>query len=133
MIARRSLLTVVMPLTTAVMACAALRALSGTGAPHVDRVVPDSVLLVPGAAVEVAIQGSGFAEGKPGRNTIRFGDATITDVAADDAGREIRFMIPQTMPARGDAAPAPLEGGRYALRVETNAGVSNAVTVRIDR
>ena len=122
---------VMMMATTLVAACSALR--GHTAAPHIDRVVPDSVLLAPGAVVEVVIHGSGFFAGSPGRNTIRFGETTITGVPADSAGREIRLAIPQVMPSRGDAAPAPLEGGRYALRVETDAGVSNAVNVRVDR
>lgn len=128
MIRRRLLAAIATPV---MVACAALR---GTpAAPHIDRVVPDSVLLAPGAVIEVVIQGSGFTAGKAGRNIIRFGDAKIADVPADDAGREIRLTIPQVMPSQGDAAPSPLESGRYTLRVENGAGVSNTVNLRIDR
>jgi hypothetical protein len=122
---------VLLATSTALAACTSLR--GGNSVPHIDRIVPDSVLLAPGAVVEVVIHGRGFSAGTPGRNVVRFGDATIRDVPADDAGREIRLTIPQVMPSRGDAAPFPLEGGRYALSVETDAGVSNSVNVRVDR
>ena len=126
---RRRLLA--MLATSLVAGCSAFR--GSPAAPHIDRVVPDSLLLAPGAVVEVVIHGSGFTGGTPGRNTIRFGDAEITGVPADDAGREIRLTIPQVMPSQGDAAPSPVESGRYTLRVENGAGVSNTVNLRIDR
>jgi hypothetical protein len=114
-----------------VVSCAALRGSSGT--PRIDRVVPDSVVMAPGAVIEIVIQGSGFAGGTPGRNTVRFGETAIANVPANDNGNEIRFTIPESVPSRGDAAPMPLESGRYALRVVTDAGESNAVNVRVDR
>jgi hypothetical protein len=101
--------------------------------PHIDTVRPDSVMLAPGAVVEVVIRGRGFEAGAPGRNTIQFGDATITNVPASADGTEIRLVIPERVPVRGDAAPLPLEAGRYDLRVQTSAGTSNRVAVRVDR
>ena len=101
--------------------------------PHIDTVRPDSVMLAPGAVVEVVIRGRGFEAGTPGRNTIQFGDATITNVPATADGKEIRLVIPDRVPVRGEAAPLPLEAGRYDLRVETSAGTSNRVSVRVDR
>jgi len=101
--------------------------------PHIDTVRPDSVMLAPGAVVEVVIRGRGFEAGTPGRNTIQFGDATITNVPASADGTEIRLVIPERVPVRGDAAPLPLEAGRYDLRVQTSAGTSNRVAVRVDR
>lgn len=112
-------------------ACGVVR--RAPAAPYVDSVRPDSVMLAPGAVVEVVVRGRGFAPGAPGRNTIQFGDATITDVPASADGREIRVVIPDRMPVRGDAAPLPLEAGRYDLRVQTSAGTSNGVSVRVDR
>jgi hypothetical protein len=101
--------------------------------PHIESVRPDSVMLAPGAVVEVVVRGRGFAPGTPGRNTIQFGDATITGVPASADGSEIHLVIPDRVPVRGDAAPLPLEAGRYSRRVKTSAGTSNDVSVRVDR
>jgi hypothetical protein len=101
--------------------------------PYIETVRPDSVMLAPGAVVEVVVRGRGFAPGTPGRNTIQFGDATITNVPASADGKEIHVMIPDRVALRGDAAPLPLEAGRYDLRVQTSAGTSNGVAVRVDR
>jgi hypothetical protein len=101
--------------------------------PYIETVRPDSVVLAPGAVAQVVVRGRGFAPGVPGRNTIRFGEARITNVPASDDGREIHVVIPDRVEGRGDAAPLPLEAGRYDLRVETSAGLSNAVAVRVDR
>jgi hypothetical protein len=90
----------------------------GAAEPFIEAVRPDSVMLVPGA---------------PGRNTIQFGDATITNVPASTDGTEIRLVIPDRVPLRGEAAPLPLEAGRYDLRVQTTSGTSNSVSVRVDR
>lgn len=101
--------------------------------PHIDTVRPDSVMLAPGAVVQVIIRGRGFEAGTPGRNTIQFGDATITNVPASADGTEIRLVIPDRVPLRGDAAPLPLDAGRYDLRVQTSVGTSNRVAVRVER
>lgn len=101
--------------------------------PYIETVRPDSVMLAPGAVVEVVVRGRGFAPGTPGRNTIQFAGATITNVPASADGKEIRVVIPDRVPVRGDAAPLPLEAGRYDLRVQTSAGTSNGVAVRVDR
>jgi hypothetical protein len=105
----------------------------GAAEPFIEAVRPDSVVLVPGAVVEVVVHGHGFAPGAPGRNTIQFGDATITNVPASTDGTEIRLVIPDRVPLRGEAAPLPLEAGRYDLRVQTTSGTSNSVSVRVDR
>jgi hypothetical protein len=101
--------------------------------PYIETVRPDSVMLAPGAVVEVVVRGRGFVPGTPGRNTIQLGEATITGVPASADGREIRVVIPDRVALGGDAAPLPLEAGRYNLRVRTSAGTSNAVAVRIER
>jgi len=120
--------------TTVVLAlCAACVIRHRPAEPYIETVRPDSVMLAPGAVVEVVVRGRGFAPGTPGRNTIQFGDATITNVPASADGREIHVMIPDRVPLRGDAAPLPLEAGRYDLRVQTSVGTSNGVTVRVDR
>lgn len=101
--------------------------------PHIDAVRPDSVMLADGAVVEVLVRGSGFEPGPPGRNTIEFGNVSIPDVPASADGREIRLVIPDRVPSGGEAAPLPLDAGRYDVRVRTSAGTSNAVSVRVGR
>ena len=101
--------------------------------PAIESLRPDSVFVAPGAVVEIVVQGHGFAPGKPGRNTVRFGTAKITDVPASDDGRVIRVVVPDRVPSGGEAAPLPLEAGRYDIRVETSAGTSNAMVVRVFR
>jgi hypothetical protein len=112
-------------------ACSAFR--QGSTAPHIDTIQPDSVMMPSGAVVEVLLRGHDFIPGTPGRNVVQFGELKISDVPASTDGKEIRLVIPERMPSRGDAAPSPLETGRYSIRVETANGVSNAVTVRVDR
>ena len=120
-------------ITVLILCTACAAAHRGSADPHIDAIRPDSVMLAPGAVVEVVVHGHGFTPGTPGRNTIRFGDATITDVPASSDGTEIRVMIPDRVPLRGEAAPLPLEAGRYDLRVQTTTGTSNSVSVRVDR
>ncbi len=99
----------------------------------IDSLRPDSVFVAPGAVVEIVVQGRGFAPGTPGQNTVRFGSVRLTNVPASDDGRVIRVVVPDRVPSGGDAAPLPLETGRYELRVETSAGTSNAMVVRVFR
>jgi hypothetical protein len=91
------------------------------------------VFVAQGAIVTVVVHGRGFAPGTPGHNTVRFGSMSISGVPASADGRELRLVIPDQMPSRGDAAPSPLEAGRYDMRIETSAGTSNAVSVKVDR
>src|SRR5690242_20678063 len=104
-------------ITVLILSAGCAAAHRGGAEPFIDGVRPDSVMLAPGAVVEVVVHGRGFAPGAPGHNTIQFGDATISDVPASSDGTEIRLMIPDRIPIRGDAAPLPLEAGRYNLRV----------------
>jgi len=113
------------------VACSPFR--HGTTAPRIDGIDPDSVTMTAGAVVEVMIRGRGFAPGPPGRNTVQFGELSLADVPASGDGRQIRFVLPDRMPLRGDAAPLPLEAGRYDIRVRTARGVSNAVAVKVSR
>jgi hypothetical protein len=111
--------------------CSAFRHRSSV--PEIERVQPDSVSLAMGAVVEVVIHGRGFTPGKPGRNTVQFGSVRVTDVPANDAGTEIRFVVPGVVPSGGEAAPLPLESGSYPVRIQTTIGSSNAVIVRVFR
>jgi hypothetical protein len=106
---------------------------SNSAAPTIESLRPDSVVVAPGAVVEIVLQGRGFVPGKPGRNTVRFGTVRLTDVPASDDGRVIRLVVPDRIPSGGDAAPLPLETGRYDIRVETAAGTSNTMVVRVFR
>jgi len=124
-------ITAMTALVALVAACNAMHRTSDEQ--YIDAVRPDSVMLAPGVVVEVVVSGRGFAPGTPGRNTIQLGETTITGVPASADGKEIRVVIPDRVPSRGDAAPLPLEAGRYNLRVQTAAGMSNAVAVRVDR
>ncbi|HEY6827489.1 MAG TPA: hypothetical protein VI259_11580 [Gemmatimonadaceae bacterium] len=106
---------------------------ANAASPTIDSLRPDSVFVAPGAVVEIVVQGHGFAPGTPGRNTVRFGAARLTNVPASDDGRVIRVVVPDRVPSGGEAAPLPLETGRYDIRVETPAGTSNAMVVRVFR
>ena len=113
-------------------ACGLFRRSNATS-PAIESLRPDSVFVAPGAVVEIVVQGHGFVPGTPGRNTVRFGTAKITNVPASDDGRVIRVVVPDRVPSGGEAAPLPLETGRYDIRVETSAGTSNAMVVRVFR
>jgi hypothetical protein len=113
------------------LACARLH--GGVAEPHIERIVPDSVVVQPGSVIQVVIRGNGFVAGTPGQNIVRFGEISIPDVPANDGGTEIRFVVPDRMPLRGDAAPAYIESGRYPVRVVNAAGASNVVNMRIGR
>jgi hypothetical protein len=106
---------------------------AGDGSPTIESLRPDSVFVAPGAVVEIVVQGRGFVPGTPGRNTVRFGTVKLTNVPASDDGRVIRVVVPEHVPSGGDAAPLPLESGRYDIRVETSSGTSNAMVVRVFR
>jgi hypothetical protein len=127
----------------AVAASECRRSSSGTGqpaaavdtanaAPAIDSVRPDSAIVPRGAVVEVTIRGHGFAPGQPGMNTIHFGTVTLTHVPANGAGTELRFVIPDAI-ATGEAPPIPLQTGTYVLRVATQRGLSNPMTIRVFR
>ena len=131
MIAPRRVASILSPMLVAA-ACGAFHR-SGASAPTIDALRPDSVFVAPGAVVEIIVQGRGFAPGTPGRNIVHFGTATLTNVPASDDGKEIRVVVPDRLPSGGDAAPLPLEAGRYDIRVETPAGASNSVVVRVFR
>ena len=101
--------------------------------PHLDQVRPDSVRLASGVITEVVLVGRGFEPGAPGRNTVLLGTHAVNDVPANADGTEIRFVIPDIVASGGEAPPAPLDAGSYAVRVRTRSGESNAATVRILR
>jgi hypothetical protein len=100
---------------------------------RIDRITPDSVVMAPGAVMEIVVRGRGFEPGTPGRNTIVFGTQTLTRVPANADGTEIRFVVPESMPVTGEAAPRPLEAGAYPVSVKTESGESNHAPLRVFR
>ena len=104
-----------------------------SGLPVIDSARPDSVSVPYAAVVEVTLFGSGFAPGKPGQNTVHFTSTALKQVPASSDGRQIVFAIPAVISRSAEAPPSALRPGSYAVSVETSAGTSNAVTVRVYR
>lgn len=101
--------------------------------PAIDSIRPDSVDVPYGGAVEVTIYGKGFAAGQPGRNTVHFGPAKLGAIRASDDGGRIAFTIPDQIDTGGEAPPSRLHSGSYDIGVETVAGLSNLVSIRVYR
>lgn len=101
--------------------------------PVIDSAHPDSVVVPYGSAVEVVLYGKGFVPGQPGRNTVHFERAALTAVAGSADGARITFVIPDQINRGTEAPPVRLESGSYPVSVETSAGTSNVVTVRVYR
>jgi hypothetical protein len=104
-----------------------------SGPPVIDSARPDSVSVPYGGVAEVTLFGSGFAPGKPGQNTVHFNSTALRHVLASPDGRQIVFAIPDRISRSAEAPPSALQSGSYAVSVETSAGTSNAVTVRVYR
>jgi len=104
----------------------------GDNTPTIESIRPDSVVVPRGAVVEVIVRGRGFAPGAPGHNTIQLDGVRLTDVPANATGTELRFVVPDVV-AGGEAPPRPLDTGTYSVRVATQRGTSNAVTIRVFR
>lgn len=103
------------------------------GAPHLDAVRPDSVVLPYGGVVTVTLVGRGFIAGTPGQNTVRFDGVSFTKIAASSDGRRINFTIPDQISYGGEAPPARLLPGVHSLSVETTSGKSNAIQINVYR
>lgn len=101
--------------------------------PVLESVMPDSVTLPSGGTAQITLTGTGFIPGEPGRNTVRFNGAVFRSVAASSDGRQIVFNIPDVISRGGGAPPSTLSAGSYGVSVETSAGTSNTVSVRVYR
>ena len=99
----------------------------------IDSARPDSLVLPYGGVVEVTLYGAGFVPGKPGQNTVHFNGTSLRQVPASSDGRQIVFAIPDRIRSGGEAPPSMLRAGSYSVSVETTAGTSNAVTIRVYR
>jgi hypothetical protein len=86
-----------------------------------------------GGTARVTLTGTGFVPGEPGKNTVHFNGALFGSVAASSDGRQIVFDIPDMISRGGGAPPSTLSAGSYDVSVETAAGTSNSVTVRVYR
>jgi hypothetical protein len=105
----------------------------GSGEPHLLGLQPDSVTLVPGNVIMVVVRGTGFVPGTPGQNTLSFGNMEFRNIGANGDGTELRFAVPERAVATGEAAPQPLEPGRYQVVIKTPTGASNALLLRVGR
>ena len=96
--------------------------------PHVDSLSPSSATIAGDAVVEVVIHGAGFT---PAGNMVTFGPAELGPLASPD-GKTIRFVVPTTMPSRGEVPPMRLGPGEFSVHVRNGSGESNAMpfTVR---
>jgi hypothetical protein len=103
------------------------------GVPVIESARPDSVVLPYGGVVEVTLAGTGFIPGKPGQNTVHFNGIALRLVPASADGRQIVFAIPDMINRGGGAPPSSLLAGSYSVSVETTAGTSNAVKIRVYR
>lgn len=112
--------------------CAAGRARTDQ-LPILETVRPDSVLVAPGSVVEVTLIGSGFRQGSPGENTVWFGSSMMRGVTSSDEGRRITFVVPDAIDSGSEAPPARLITGSYPVQVETAAGKSNVLMLRVFR
>lgn len=102
-------------------------------APVLSALTPDSVLVRPGAVIELTLAGSGFRPGTPGGNTVHLGGSVMRQVRANDEGTRIVVAIPDAIDSGGEAPPVPLVAGGYEVQVETSQGRSNALTLRVFR
>lgn len=103
------------------------------GAPQLEAVHPDSVVMPYGGVVEVVLIGQRFIAGKPGQNTVRFDGVSYTKIAATSDGRRINFTIPDEISYGGEAPPERLLPGLHSLSVETKLGTSRAMQIRVYR
>lgn len=101
--------------------------------PVIDSARPDSLVLPYGGVVEVTLYGAGFIPGKPGQNTVHFNSTSLRLVPASSDGRQIVFAVPDRITSGGEAPPSVLRAGSYSVSVETTAGTSNLVTIRVYR
>jgi len=89
--------------------------------PRIDSLVPASTATPGDAVVEVVVHGDGFTTKG---NTVLFGPVEIGPVASEN-GRVLRFVVPASMPSRGEVPPMQLGPGEYPVRVRNANGVSN--------
>jgi len=89
--------------------------------PRIDSLVPASASTAGDALVEVIVYGDGFTLKA---NTVLFGPVEIGPAASEN-GRSLRFVVPVSMPPRGEVPPMQLGAGEFPVRIRNANGVSN--------
>jgi hypothetical protein len=102
---------------------------SSTAAPAILALVPDSLRLAPNTISEMLVRGSGFSPS--GANTVRIGPITLTSVASNATGTEVRVTVPTRYSTNAEAPPRPLFPGDYPVTVETGGKTSNSKTLKV--
>ena len=92
-------------------------------APTLVSIMPSSGPAGAAYPLKATLRGTGF---KSTGNIVHFGPAVISDLPSPD-GTSITFSVPKLRGSRGEAPPAVLTPGEYAVTVETADGTSNAL------
>jgi hypothetical protein len=98
---------------------------TNTIAPHIDSIAPSAAHIDNESVVGVVIHGTGFS---PTGNVVLFDAATINDLASEQGGTILRFIVPTTIPAHDTVQARRIEAGKYQIRVRSHSATSNAVT-----
>jgi hypothetical protein len=96
-----------------------------SGSVHLRALIPATVNLSAGDVSPVEILGCGFADS----NTVNVGPATISGVASLDAGTRIRFVVPLTLPSRGEVPPMRMLTGTVDVTVTARNVTSNRLSL----
>ncbi len=94
-------------------------------APSLRSLTPSRGDITQDQVVDVIVDGVGFDS----LNTVNFGELVLRQVPRVSA-TTLRFSVPLDdvqRPGRGEAPPARLSGGSYAVRITTARGTSNAL------
>lgn len=106
-----------------------MRGAASDAAPLLTSLSPTQVNVAGGSAGTLTLKGRGFDS----LNTVHFGALRIPGVPRTNDS-VMQFAVPTDntfLPGRGPAPVQPLAGGRYDVRVEAKAGVSNALPVTL--
>jgi len=107
------------------------RASQETAPPTLSRIVPASARIERSSVVTMTIEGLRFDRGRNGRNTVEIGPIRLSGVPSDTLGRIIQVVVPERIPADGEAPPRRLLPGDYPVTVSTPAGKSNVIQFRV--
>jgi hypothetical protein len=94
---------------------------SGTAAPALTLLVPDSGRAGVDYPVRIVLQGSGFAVTG---NIVTFGGIPSDPLDSTEEGSRITYMIPKEKPTAGEVPPEELLPGEYLVTVTTPGGTS---------
>ena len=110
----------------------AAEARAAAGTPTLERLVPDSIVVMKGMVAEVQIRGQRFDVNRavPG-NTVSVGNVVLNGVPANAGGTVILFVVPDEVRSGGEAPPAAWVPGKYAVTVRTSRGLSDTLYLTI--